>query len=80
MVKKIPPFLLAITAFECARAVFYFVNDPEEPNLFVVIVLAAAIDVVSLTLYASTLSRRMKFLVAFLVQLLLAILAYFCLR
>ena len=80
MVKKIPPFLLVITAFECARAVFYFVNDPEEPNLFVVIVLAAAIDVVSLTLYTSTLSRRMKFLVAFLVQLLLAILAYFCLR
>jgi hypothetical protein len=80
MWKKIPPFLLAITAFECARVVFYFINDSEGPNLLVVVTLAAGIDALSLFVYAGKFSGRLKFLVAFLAQLLLAMLAYVCLR
>ena len=54
MSKKASLFLLAIASLVCSRAVFLFINDPEGPNLLIVIVLAAMIFLVVLGLYALT--------------------------
>jgi hypothetical protein len=45
--------ILAITAVACSRTMFAFFNDPEGPNLLVVIGMAAAIYLVSSAAYLS---------------------------
>ena len=45
--------ILAITAVACSRTMFAFFNDPEGPNLLVVIGMAAAIYLVSSAVYLS---------------------------
>ena len=49
--QKIPLLILGITSLVCSRTVFFFINDPEGPNLLVVIVLAAIIYFLSLAVY-----------------------------
>jgi hypothetical protein len=45
--------VLAATALACSRAMFAFFDDPEGPNLLVVVVMAAVIYAVSLAAYLS---------------------------
>ena len=48
---KVILLILAIVALVCSRAVFFLINDPEGPNLLVVIGLAAVLYCVFLTVY-----------------------------
>ena len=49
--KTIPLVILGVLSIIVSRAVFLFVNDPEGPNLVVVIGLAAGIYAVTVPLY-----------------------------
>ncbi len=50
--KKIPLVLLGVVSLVLSRATFLFVNDPEGPNLLVVVVLAAIIYAACVTVYS----------------------------
>lgn len=41
--KKISLLILAITSLVCSRTTFVFIDDPEGPNLLIVVVLAAVL-------------------------------------
>ena len=45
--------ILAITAISCSRVMFAFFQDPEGPNLLVVIGMASVIYLVSAAIYLS---------------------------
>jgi hypothetical protein len=49
--KKTSLIILAITAMLCSRATFLFINDPEGPNLLIVMVLAVTVYLLSLTTF-----------------------------
>lgn len=49
--KKISLLMLAATALVCSRAVFFFFNDPEGPNLLIVTALAMVLYCVSVAAY-----------------------------
>ena len=49
--KKISLVILGITSILCSRAMFFFINDPEGPNLLVVMVMAGIIYFLSLAVY-----------------------------
>jgi len=49
--KKTALLILGIASVVCSRAVFFFINDPEGPNLLVVMVLAVLIFFISLGVY-----------------------------
>lgn len=49
--KKASLFLLAVTAIAFSRTMFLFFNDPEGPNLLVVIGMAVILYVPSLALF-----------------------------
>jgi hypothetical protein len=65
----------------CSRALFAFFNDPEGPNLLIIIVLAAIIYFLSLAFYLYCLPKRQaglkKLLFAILIQILLVIGLFF---
>ena len=56
--KKLPLVLLGIAALVCSRAVFFFINDPEGPNLLIVVVLAAVIYAVFVGFYMLVFVKR----------------------
>jgi hypothetical protein len=56
--KKISLLVLGVASVALSRIVFLFINDPEGPNLLIVMVLAAVIFAVSLAIYA--LARRVR--------------------
>ncbi len=83
--KNTTSLILAVTASLCSRAVFFFFNDPEGPNLLVVMGMAAIIYFVSLTMYLfkafpTSFTPLQKLLLAIFVQILLATLFYFGLK
>lgn len=55
---KILLIVPAITAFLLSRLVFFFIDDPEGPNLLIVFVLAVFIYLLSLSLYLYKHSER----------------------
>lgn len=59
--KKISLLILGVTAFVCARAMFYFIDDPEGPNLLIVTVLAIILYMLSLATYSSNPLARKVF-------------------
>lgn len=71
--------LLGITALICARGLFFFFNDPEGPNLLIVVVTALFIFLISLFgyTYAAHKNAFQKILSALCIQLLLAATLYF---
>ncbi len=80
--KNISLIILGITAIVCSRALFMFFNDPEGPNLLVVIGMAGIIYFVSLALYASKMSfvslvGLKRLLLAILVQVIITAGLYF---
>ena len=49
--KKISLLILGLTAIVCSRVMFVFFNDPEGPNLLVVMVMAMIVYFSSLAIY-----------------------------
>lgn len=49
--KKIPLIILGVVSLVLSRATFLYINDPEGPNLLVVIVLAAVIYAACVAVY-----------------------------
>ncbi len=75
--KKTSLVLLGVTALICSRFLFFFFKDPEGPNLLIVVALAAGLYVLSLLVYVTSLSVSKKFLLAVLIQILLATSIFF---
>ncbi len=75
-------FILGLTALICSRVFFTFIDDPEGPNLLIVIVLATVIYLTSLAVYIFNFptTHVKKFLVALLAQVLLIAVLYFLLN
>jgi hypothetical protein len=84
--KKISLLILGITAIVCSRIMFMFFNDPEGPNLLVVIGMAAIIYFLSLggayLLKSSikSLTGFQRLLIVIFIQIIIAIVFYFCLN
>lgn len=76
--KKSALWALAITAIVCSRGLFALFNDPEGPNLLIVLILATFIYLISLSPYAfSPLTNDSKKLwIAVLLQIMLTAALY----
>ena len=83
MQQKIPLIVLGVTALVCSRVMFAFFNDPEGPNLLIVVVMAAVVYLVSLAgvyvLKAWPITNIKNLLLAVLVQLIVISGLYFLL-
>ncbi len=77
--KKTSLVILGIISLVCSRVLFIFFNDPEGPNLLIVIGMAGILYVLSLAVYAFNSSGPKKFLFAILIQILVVIGLYFLL-
>ena len=79
--KRTTLLLLAITAILFSRALFLFFNDPEGPNLLVVVGTAVIVFFLSLSVYISKFSMigLKKLLLAIFIQIVLVVGLYFCL-
>lgn len=65
---KTPLLILGVTSILCSRGMFLFINDPEGPNLLVVMVMALIVYFLSLAVYffsAPTTSSKKLLLVIF---------------
>jgi len=80
--KHISLVILGITALICSRALFVFFNDPEGPNLLVVLVTAAMVYAASLATYMflPVKIENKKLVVAVLAQPLVVAGLYLALR
>lgn len=72
---------MGITALTCSRVLFALFNDPEGPNLLVVVVMAAILYLPSLVVFVFGVptSGLRRLLIAVFIQVLLAIALYFVL-
>jgi hypothetical protein len=79
--RKTALVILAITALVCSRAMFALFNDPEGPNLLIVMVMAAILYFLSLAayIYNPLETGLKKLLLTIFVQVLLATGLYFLL-
>lgn len=80
--KKSSVLILGVTALMCSRVLLWLFNDPEGPNLLVVIGMAAIVYVLSLVVYGlgSSSTHPRRFLLAFLVQIVSVVGLYFLLK
>ena len=81
--KKISIIILAVTAIICSRMLFFFFNDPEGPNLLVVVGLALAVYFLSYLAYAfgpSKMNGIRRLSVVICIQILLVTGLYFCMK
>lgn len=80
--KKISLLVLVVTALVCSRVMFLFFNDPEGPNLLIVIGTAAVVYFLSLAVYLFVPSTTdfKRFSLAIFVQILLVAGLYLCLH
>ncbi len=82
--KKISLLILGITSLICSRAMFAFFNDPEGPNLLIVIVLAVIVYALSLAIYFFFPLIKQdgfkKVLLAIFAQIIIVTSLYFLLR
>ncbi len=76
--------ILGITSLVCSRAMFSFINDPEGPNLLVVIVMALILYSISLAVYLRKFSAKLtsskRVLLAILIQVVSASTFYFLMK
>jgi FtsH-binding integral membrane protein len=79
--KKTSLLILVITALVCSRAMFALFNDPEGPNLLIVVVMAALLYALSLVAYLFKFPGNglKKLLLAIIVQVIIATVLYFLL-
>lgn len=88
--KKASLLILGITSIICSRVMFLFFNDPEGPNLLVVIGMAAIVYSLSLAVYLFNPSKRYlpflsftglkRLLLVILIQIIIVTGFYFCLN
>ncbi len=81
--RKVPLVILGVTALLCSRAMFAFFNDPEGPNLLIVVVMAGIIYSVSAAAYfytPKTIIGLKKLLLAIFIQIVLVGGLSFCLN
>ncbi len=79
--------ILGLTALTCSRAMFFFFNDPEGPNLLVVVVAATIIYFLSWATYKAILKLfslaprtwPKDVLLVILVQVIITTFLYLCL-
>lgn len=75
--RKAARFILAVTAIVCARMIFVFFDDPEGPNLLIVMGMAAIIYVLSLAAYvgysSAARTKSGTLLIPALIQILIAV-------
>jgi hypothetical protein len=82
VVKRTSLVILVATATVCSRAFFFFLNDPEGPNLLVVLGLAVPVFLSSYAAYIFIPSRvkgTKRLAAAICIQVLSVIGLYFCL-
>ena len=81
--KKNSLLILGITSVICSRTMFSFFNDPEGPNLLIVVVMAAIIYAVSWVVYVHYPPKNQvgfkRLLLGIFVQIILVTGLYFCL-
>ena len=71
--KKTSLLILGVTSLLCSRTMFYFFNDPEGPNLLIVMVMAVILYALSSAVYLlgpSTTSLK-KLLLAISIQIII---------
>ena len=79
--EKTPLLILGITALICSRAMFFFFNDPEGPNLLVVTVMTAIVYFLSLAAaHVFNSAGPKKLLLTIFIQIILVTGLYFLLR
>ena len=82
--KKTHLLILGVTSLVCSRTFFALINDPEGPNLLIVVVLALIVYFLSLLGYIYYPSVKPdspnKLLVSLFVQMAFVSIIYFCLR
>lgn len=74
--KKTSLLILAVSAIVCSRVLFLFFDDPEGPNLLVVMVMAGIVYFLSLSAYVFNTSLLsftglQRLLLAILIQILI---------
>ncbi len=79
--KTVSKLILFITAIVCSKVLFALFDDPEGPNLLIVVVMTAVIFCTSLPIlvWKSTLTELKKLFWAVFVQVLFTIVLYVCL-
>lgn len=81
--EKMHLLIVGITALVCSRSMFFFFDDPEGPNLLVVMVMAIAIYFLSLRIHSLFLSaspKRFFYLRVIFIQVVIAVGFFLCLR
>ena len=77
--KKASLLILGITSVACSRAMFSFFNDPEGPNLLIVMGMAVIVYFLSLTAYffVPSATGLKRFLLAISIQIIIVTGLYF---
>jgi hypothetical protein len=72
--KKISLIILGITALVCSRALFALFNDPEGPNLLIVVGMAVILYALSLAVYlfVTSMKNPQRLVLAILIQIIIA--------
>lgn len=81
--KKVSLIMLAITAIICSRMLFFFFNDPEGPNLLIVVGLALVVYILSYLVYMFSpfkMKGIQRLFAVICIQILLVIGLYFCMK
>lgn len=80
--KKTSLLILCITSILCSRAMFLFFNDPEGPNLLVILGAAAVIYLLSLGVYlfSPLIKGQKKFWLTVLAQIIIVAVLYLLLK
>lgn len=80
--KKTSLVILGITALACSRLMFLFFNDPEGPNVPVVVGMAVIIYSLSLvvSLFNHSTAGLKKILLAISIQIMITLVFYFLLK
>jgi hypothetical protein len=78
--KNISLLILGVTAIVCSRAMFALFNDPEGPNLLIVMVTAVMLYFPSLSAYLLEFSVFKKLPLAILIQIIIVSVFYLFLR
>lgn len=81
--KNISLIILGLTSIVCTRLMLMLINDPEGPNLLVVLVMSAVVYTLALPVYFLSLEaprQITKILLTFLAQVIIVAIMYIFIR
>lgn len=83
--KKFSLVILAITSILCSRGIFFFFDDPEGPNLLIVLGFASLLYLISLTVlfqkfFSLNFNNIKKLLIIILIQIVIVYILYLFLK